>query len=490
MKIGLVGWDMDERVIVGLARLGLECVCYTRWFPGCPFREDRDGWVLLRCPHQLGGGILEESSSFGQAVLRRAAEEGPGEYRVVHALDAPARAALDGFKASGAGCLGVASLGELDVLDEPDLRHVAAVDRWIGSDPWVAERWRAKNPGDATPIEIIESPPSRPAQPDERIAEAEIAGDDPLMLIWATSESRIDPIVVVEGLARARAAAPALRAVVLGSGVVAECLRRGLEQRGWLVGSASRVADPTLGRWRAWVARSQLVGVGARSLTDHPVARAAWWAGKLALPLEAADPEPLAAAILDGLYLAERRESEVCAAAAYASRRRQAAEVALDWLGVYLEGCGGRVVQGTGRFEPPGLPLEIGAKRTRLDLVAIDPGQVYASWSVRPADWSNALEWLGPDAARAVLAIRAADLAALPFQGDEGHPFRDIDLGLSEDHRTIRVDPSGGWLAARLGVRSPRGYFHTLAHARPCRLTSETLAPNGPTRRIRVLPRR
>jgi hypothetical protein len=109
---------------------------------------------------------------------------------------------------------------------------------------------------------------------------------------------------------------------------------------------------------------------------------------------------------------------------------------------------------------------------------------------LRPDDWDAAMEWVGPDAVRAVLAIRLFDVTDLIFNGMNAHSTWDVDLGFDERHRTIGISFDGRSLAGCLGLRTQRGYFYPIAHARLCHLPREGLAPPLPARWLRVMPRR
>ena len=113
-----------------------------------------------------------------------------------------------------------------------------------------------------------------------------------------------------------------------------------------------------------------------------------------------------------------------------------------------------------------------------------------ASWSLCADDWNAALEWLGPDAVRAVLTIRIFDVTDLTFNGMNAHGAWDVDLRFGEQHRVIAVSYDGRTLAACLGLRTQWGHFHPIAHGRLCRLPREGLAPVLHARWLRVMPTR
>jgi hypothetical protein len=137
-------------------------------------------------------------------------------------------------------------------------------------------------------------------------------------------------------------------------------------------------------------------------------------------------------------------------------------------------------------------PLAFPELRSRLSLVATGPREVVASWALRPDDWQLALEWLGPDAPRAVLTVRLFDVTGIRFSGNNAHSIWDVDVGLAESFHVIGLRHAGRSLAACLGARTQWGYFHPIAFARICHLPREELAgpAPGPIRRLSVMPRR
>ena len=133
-------------------------------------------------------------------------------------------------------------------------------------------------------------------------------------------------------------------------------------------------------------------------------------------------------------------------------------------------------------------PLPFPELRSRLTLTPLSTREVLASWSLRPDDWDVALEWVGPDALHAVLAIRLFDVTDLVFNGSNARSAWDVDLGYGERHRTITLQFGGRSLAAYLGLRTPSGYFHPIVHSRLCHLPREGLAPSQPAHWLQVMP--
>jgi hypothetical protein len=484
MRVALTGWDVDDAVAAGLAALGADLVAFTRWFPDTPPHEDCGGWIKVRCPHQIGGSLAAESWSFRDAVLRRASESGLGhEFDVIHALDPLSRPAAMGLKERAPAGVAIGSVAAADLTDVAIESAAFLADRWVCDHPWVAERWRERA-GAGAAVDVVLG---RAAESGKAAAPPhEPVPDGPLAVLWVPRDAALDPFLVVEALARAREEGPGLWAVALGGGPVANALRLRLRSRGW--GSAREPTDSTLAHWQHWVARASVVGVATPRPADDPAARAAWLLGVPVVRTDGRDARMLAGAIRDALFLPGRRERDVRAAAALAHRAVEPAAVSAGWLGVYLNALAGPGASASRATASASTPVPLAGVRSRLSLTAIAPREAYASWSVRPDDWSTALEWLGPDAPRASLALRLFDVTDIQFRGDNAHGFRDVELGPGERHRAIGFDAPGRSFAASLGVRSPRGGFHPLAHARVCHLPREELAPpRSPERLVRVL---
>ena len=110
--------------------------------------------------------------------------------------------------------------------------------------------------------------------------------------------------------------------------------------------------------------------------------------------------------------------------------------------------------------DSPATPLPFPELRSRLTLTPLSAREVLASWTLRPDDWNVALEWVGPDAVHAVLAVRLFDITDLIFNGSNAHSIWDVELGLrraaSHDRSSVRRP-----LAGRLtwGCVRPRGTF-------------------------------
>jgi hypothetical protein len=276
--------------------------------------------------------------------------------------------------------------------------------------------------------------------------------------------------------------------MVLGSGLVAEALRRSLAERALLEPGAESLGDPSpRDGWAACLGASAVVAIASDKLAQSPTAWAAWSLGVPVVRLVAADSPALAQALRGALHDRRRFEREVRAGAALAGRQLAPAGVALGWLRSYLEA----------QIQPPqavnagpeGTPLPL-ASRTRLALVAIEPRSLYASWTVRSEDRATALDWLGPDAVHATLTLRLQDITGIAFNGANAHSSRNIDLGFAERFRTIHFDQPGRSFVGSLGLLSARGHFHPLTHSGPVHLPREEPATHPPTRWLRSLPRR
>lgn len=138
--------------------------------------------------------------------------------------------------------------------------------------------------------------------------------------------------------------------------------------------------------------------------------------------------------------------------------------------------------------DSPGTPLPFPELRSRLTLTPLSTREVLASWSLRPDDWSIALEWAGPDALHAILAIRLFDITDLTFNGINSHSQWDVDLSSGKRHRRISLPSDGRSLAAYLGLRTPAGFFHPIVHSRLCHLPRAGLAPSLPIHWLQVMP--
>lgn len=505
MRVALVGWESDDAISSALAGLATDLVVFTRWFPDLPRREDRGGWIKLRCPHQIGGGPAAEAGAFREALLARVSDldagypealgsgtssRRAGGIDVVHALDPMARPAAEALAARQPGSLRVAAIGLADVLPTGDDIPAAAdhpADRLVCDHPWIADRWRAATGHAATLV-----PTQGMAEPSPVRPSAAAAHEGPLVALWITREAELDPAAVARALAEARAELPGLSAAVLGCGLSAQALKRRLAEHRLLVRGAEGPCDVSPGAWAGWLAAADVVGLVSHDLAEEPAAWAAWSFGTPVVGLTCARPSALAERLREAITVRGRYEEDVKAGAALARRRLAPAAVAAGWLGVYLDTLGQRADAGAASSAteaPAALPLVRGG-RSRLALVALGPRELYASWHVRPDDRATAIQWLGHDAVRAAVALRISDVTDIHFHGSEAHHVWDIELGHGESFRSIGLASPGRSVIASLGLKSPRGYFHPLAHAGPTHLPAEAEAPNPPTRRLQVLPRR
>lgn len=501
MRVALLGWDLDHALAAALGDLGVEVVGVTRWFPGQPTREPRPGWLETRCPHQIGGDPRDEANAFGVAVVREASSSGLGfEFDVIHALDWRTRPAAGELAARAQGAVVVASDVAADEEEVEDVgfgprRHP---DAWICDHPYIGDRLRSELAG-AAPVFAI---PERRALERRPEAEGESALDQsypdegPCLVFALRSDARFVPSALVEAVRIAREKAPGLVAAVFGSSRRHDRLRRRLKRHRLLSRRFGESGEPTAADWNEAVASASAVGVASRDPVDEPFLLATGLAGVPVFSLAGLDAEAAGRAIVDALFDPSRRNRDAKAAEYLAGRQVDPSNVAEHWLRVYLRLLGGvRNEPSKARRAEPGRegePLPFPELRTRLTMTPVTSREVLASWSLRPDDWRAALEWLGPESVRAVLAIRVFDVSDLLFDGLNAHGFFDVDLGPGESRRTIAVPHAGRSLAACLGVRSPWGYFHPLAHARLCHLpkADPAPAPAMEARRLRVLPRR
>ena len=485
MRAALIGWDFDDAFVDALARLGIDVVLFARGASDrAVSREVHPAWVKVWCPDSDDEVGREGPKTFGDSVLRRAedAERGRG-FDVVHALDVRSRNAACLLKERWPRSVAIAQIGDGDLAGDTDSAFSADVNCWICDHPWVLARWLALHAREEAPIEVILGSAGTVTP-----AEKARGFDGSLIAVWAPSCAQFDPDGVIAALDRVRWAVPRLAVVVLGSSPLAEALRRRIANRGWLPTGAATVDERTREAWDAWVVRSSVLGIASTCLPDDPAARLAWMRKVPVVPISA-EPRALAEAIQDALCMPSHCEAEVAAGSALARREVEPSGVAAAWLRVYLAALARRRER-RDPTEKRSIRLPLSQPRSRVSVIAVSPRAVDVAWSIRPEDWSTALEWLGPDAARAALVLRMSDVTDLAFHGRNARSVREVELSLAEQRRTIALDEAGRAIAASLGVRTTRGYFHPLAHARLCHLPREGLAPPGPARRLRVMPRR
>ena len=496
MRIALVAWDLDREAAAALARLGADVVGFTRWFEGEPEREAHPGWLEVRCPHQIGGEPPDETAAFAVAVVRTASSTGLGfDFDVVHALDRRGRSAACELVAhGGGGAVVVAShRGEDEAADFAG-HAPSPPDAWFCDHPWGAERLRVRLGSAAAPIASIATQAGLAFWTDRegpRLAPVE----GPNLVVTLPEGVPARPRAIAEGLKRARAQAQGLVAAVYGTEPAAARLQRLLKADGLLSRRWGTAREPGVGRWNGAVSQAAALATPAPLLVDDPFARASWLLGTPAISLAESDPDALAVEILAGLFDRERRETDVRIGAALEGPRIQPDAVAASWLRAYRRI---RPPRPRPRRDEPAAarpapsPSPFPELRSRLALTPTSPREVVASWSIRPDDWRTALQWLGPEAVRAALAIRLFDVTDVAFNGLNAHGSSDVDVGLDENSRTIALPFDGRSLAACLGVRSRWGYFHPLTHCRVCHLPREGLAPSPtpPPRRLRAAPPR
>ncbi|MDG3003946.1 DUF4912 domain-containing protein [Paludisphaera mucosa] len=502
MRIALLGWDLDRETIDAIGRLGVDVVAFTRWFADEPEREAHPGWLEVRCPHQIGGGPRDEAVAFGVGTVRVASTSGLGfDFDVVHAMDWKSRPAAGELAArSGGPTVVVASdRAEDEEAEDPGFGPRQAPDAWICDHPWGAERLRAGFGLGRDGEEPIFTIPSQAGLShwSDREGPRRDAAEGPCVVLTLHAGARFSPRAVVAGLKSAREKAPGLVAAVFGTAARCDRLRRVLKAEGLLSARWGETSVPTAGRWNGAVSQASVVATATDDLVDDPFARAAWLVGAPVVRLRGRDAEAFGRDILDALFDRERREVDVRLASALEGRRIDADGVAAEWLRIYLRILDRRRnapepnARPAASAPPPARQaLAFPELRSRLTLIPVSSREALASWTLRPDDWRVALEWLGPEAARAVLTIRLFDVTDVAFDGLNAHNASDVDLGLGETHRTIALPFDGRSLAACLGVRSRWGYFHPVTHSRICHLPREGSAPATPPRRLRVAPRR
>jgi hypothetical protein len=486
MRVALIGWEIDDLVADCLARLGTEVVAFTRWFPDREVREERGEWVKFRCPHEISESPAAEADAFREAVLRSVWDaDGLRGFDVIHALDAFARPAAWGLQKHSSAAVAIGSVNLSDMQAENGLSDNFRPDRWICSQPWVAERWRGLA-RKGVPIEVI---PTRSGLIETR--ERATSHEAPSVVFWVPREASLDPAGVVAAISAVREWIPNLSAIVLGDGIAAQSLRSRLSARGWIAVQSSRACESTLEHWQYWMTHGSVVAVAAPEPASDAAAFTAWLAGIPVVRIESNCASAMAGALGEALNNAARREGGVKVGAALAAQATEPSSIAQAWVRVYVDALAshGSTTDDSWPGESASVPVQ--TARSRLSLIAVSPRELYAAWQVRRDDWLTALEWIGLEGARASLAVRLHDVTDIRFHGDNAHGSVDVDLGPDERHRLIGLDSPGRSFAGSLGVRTPGGFFQPIAHAPLCHLPREGLAPEAsPERRLGVLRRR
>ena len=501
MRVALLGWDLDHAVATALGGLGVEVVGVTRWFPDRPTRESHPGWLEARCPHEIGGSARDEALAFGVAVVREASSSGLGfQFDVIHALDWRTRPAAGELaaRAGGAIVLGSDVAAEQGEGEDVGFGPRRDPDGWICDHPLRGDLLRAERGGSVPAFTVpgrlaLTLRTDRPDRPG-----LDVADEEPCLALSPQVAARVAPGTLIETVRIARERAPGLVVVAHGAGPRPERLRRRLKRRGLLSRRWSESSAASAEDWNETVAGAAAVGVMSLDPVEDPFWPSAGLVGAPAVSLGGRDAEGAGRALIDALFDPRRRDRDARAAEALAERLVGPASVAEQWLSVYLrllngerDGSAGLAARPRAEARREPQPLAFPELRTRLTMTPIASREVLASWSLRPDDWRVALEWLGPDSIRAVLTIRVFDVSELRFDGRNAHGSFDVDLGPGETHRAITLPHAGRSVAACLGVRSPWGYFHPLAHARMCHPPKEApTPPPAPPRRLRVLPRR
>ncbi len=529
MRVALLGWSLEEDVVAALGGLGVEVVAFTRWFPDQPAREAHHGWLEVRCPHEIGGGAREEAVAFGIAAVREASTSGLGfEFDVVHALDWRTRDAAGELAARAPGSILVGSHDDL-AIDVPfGPREAPAA--WLCNHPWSAERLN-KSIGGEPPVFTVptalaltlQKPPALQDDADVESKddpEVEPPAEGPCLVVSLGVDARVSLKVLTQALRIAHELVPGLAVAVFDAGGRHDRLRRWLDRSGLASRRWASTSAPSSEAWNAAVAQAAVVGLASRDLVDDPTAWAAWLAGVPVVGLQTRNAEALGQALVDAVFCPERRDLEVRARAALAGLPLNVEATAAGWLRAYLllidrnraageKGSGeksgekgsGPIFKEMGPdpfspadpFSPDSFsPVAFPDLRSRLTLTPVSSREALASWSLRPDDWRSALQWMGPEAARAALTIRLFDVTDVAYDGLNAHSAFDVDLSLAETHKVIETAYEGRSLAACLGARTQWGYFHPLAHARICHMPRQGFAPPPPSvvRRLRVIPRR
>lgn len=478
MRVALIGWDVDDSMAGALASLGTDVVAFTRSVAGRPESETRGGWRVERCGCPLAEGESAPSEAFRDAVLARAAQSGAewGGFDILHALDPGARPAALALIERHRPTVAIASVVAQDGRDETVRANWSG--SWVCDHPWLLESWPdfAHRP-ELVPGSILATAP--------RLRDS--ARSSGVVLFWIPRAASPDPEAIARAVAEVGVACPDVAAVVLGLGPVARATRDCLERRGLRPRSDPDRDPESPEAWAQRLATATVVVTIGERLDTSPTAWRAWIEGVPVIGHDGRDPSSLARQIHETLAGPERAAREVQAGAALARVSLSAAAVARGWLGIYLAAR-----SGVGERRMPELPIPPGiGGRSRLNLLAVAPGELYVTWHIRPDDRAIALRWLGGDAARASLTLRLHELTDHPYEGPETSLLQEIEILPFERSRRLAIDAPGRLVGARLGLKSPRGLFVPLVQAAPVDLPRSGPPEHGtPTHRLRVLPRR
>ena len=495
MRIALVGWDLNDEIAAGLASLGVEVIGITRWFPGEQVREVREGWTRLRCAHGIGGAKRDEARAFGVAVIREASTQGIGlEFDIIHAVDRQAWAAAGELAVRAPSSVLQASLTAAQEGGKigDGFGRQGGPHGWICDHPWVAQRLRAQLRDDVC-VRVVPTAAALAlilARKQEQAEERPLTEPLASLVVSLSQATRVSPRVLISAMKCVRDTIGGLRVSVFGTGPRAEIIRRRVQEQRLLSAQWAASTVPSLAGWNSAIAQASVVGLDVQTLSEDPVAKLAWLAGRPVVRLASTDSESLAQALCDAIHDSARRDRDLASAAALGRQSLEPSAIAAAWLGVYLDALASpRQPQGRKRGRCS-KPLAFPELRSHLALTPFSAHEAMASWSLRSDDWNAALEWLGPDAVRAVLTLRIFDVTDLVFNGLNAHSEWDVDLRFGEKHRTIEVAFDGRSLAACLGLRTQWGYFHPIVHGRLCHLPRAGLAPALAPRWLRVIPRR
>ncbi len=504
MRIALVGWDLDEPLASALSNWGVEVFAFTRWYEGSAHRERRGGLVIVRSPHEIGGGLEREYESFRDSVLRADVDLwlGGSGLDVAHAIDAGARAAVGGLVARYRHSVSVVSATQRDWNADADGtkpidaigRQNPRIDLWVVDDPFVAERVLEINGSIGARIACVPTPNSHQDQAHKMMSYTK-PGAGPIATFTLFGECAIDTRGLARSLATAREWCEGLTACVLGRSSAARRLRVDLARQSLLTRSNSNGIEPTAEEGSARLAAAAIVGVGGSGAATDAVV----WKSRLrGIPVVRID-EPrrdgdVLDTLLDAIAADGRGLRSVKAGKLLAQAAVDPAGRARSLISEYLNVISGGRTDGSQAIAPRSEPIERGGPflyvgGTRLCVRVADSRRGTASWRVRGEDMRGALRRLGADAARARLALRLFDITDIDFDGTNAHSFFDIELEFDEREREIVWNAPGRSITACLGLRTPRT-FHPLAFAGPTHFPREEPANHPPSFTIKVPPRR
>ncbi|MFA4888273.1 MAG: DUF4912 domain-containing protein [Candidatus Omnitrophota bacterium] len=113
-----------------------------------------------------------------------------------------------------------------------------------------------------------------------------------------------------------------------------------------------------------------------------------------------------------------------------------------------------------GRFMPQELPSEYG--QDQMALLVRDYRWLYTYWEVKGSTWENLKKSLGGEFHRAKRVLRAYDVTAIDFNGNNANRFFDIEINESANNWYIDTNGPGRSWCVDLGLLLVSGRFVTI----------------------------